>query len=138
MTALRGLQYLEIPFEKIFEPIMIINSDSIITYCNQPFLDLIDRKEDDILNKHITSIFPNEIYARDFIEKLFQIHNQKFPLQIQTKLLYKNGTVVPVIITASPFHKSLKSTNYLLIAHSNTANPNQCIEEVLEEIPFPF
>lgn len=92
-------------FEKATEAIIIADAESgIILECNQAASELVERTKDEMVGQHETILYPlqgGESFTKVFREKAIKSSTQKRGIQLDTKVITKDGKIKDVSINAN-------------------------------------
>lgn len=93
-------EYTDNIIRSMIESLIVVNNDAIIHKVNKATLDLLGYKENELLEQHLSIIFPStdSTSADIFISKLI---DHGYTSSIERAYLKKNGNEIPVIISGS-------------------------------------
>jgi PAS domain S-box-containing protein len=86
--------------EKLEEGLTLEDPDGIITFVNPKTLESLGYTEEEILGKHWSFIVPEKDHDESYIETAKR--SKGISSIYESSLLTKDGTIIPVIVTATP------------------------------------
>ncbi|MFH1625454.1 MAG: PAS domain S-box protein, partial [Pseudomonadota bacterium] len=91
--------YLESLIEGITDPFAVVDEKGIVTYVNQPMLEMTGYKKEDILGQHASIVYPD---STDEARRIKRLLDEKGSIKnYETRFLTKDGREVPVIVSFS-------------------------------------
>ncbi|MED0875785.1 sigma 54-interacting transcriptional regulator [Bacillus mobilis] len=117
--------------------IVVVNHDGIITFSNQLFCSMLNKKENEIIGEHISTIIPDRknlvVNQGDSLYKYeCKIGNQEFI--VNESRVYQSGKEGGTIVILENKEKSIQSLENTISRYENTLNLlSECILGVNEQ-----
>ncbi|MFX0183015.1 MAG: PAS domain S-box protein [Candidatus Hodarchaeota archaeon] len=117
--------------EKMEEGVALEDTEGIITFVNPKTVNLLGYTEDDLVGKHWSIIVSEEFHSKH--ESEGRKRSNGISSTYESILLAKDGTRIPVIITATPIFSTAKEFEGVLVVITDITERKQ-VEEVKEEL----
>jgi len=109
--------------EKLEEGLTLEDPEGFITFVNPKTLETLGYTEDEIIGKHWSFIVPEEEREKSFIETAER--PKGISSTYESKVLAKDGSIIPVIVSASPIFSSTGEFQGVIVLSTNITERKQ-------------
>jgi PAS domain S-box-containing protein len=117
--------------EKMEEGVALEDAEGMITFVNPKTVKLLGYNEDDLVGKHWSLIVSEEFHSKHESES--RKRSKGISSTYESSLLAKDGTRIPVIITATPIISATEEFQGVLVVITDITERKQ-VEEVKEQL----
>ena len=114
--------------EKLEEGLTLENTEGFITFTNPKTLETLGYSEEELLGKHWSFIVPENDYEESHIETAKRAKG--ISSIYESNLLAKDGTIISVIVTATPIFSSAGEFDGVLVLSTDITERKRMEEEL--------
>ncbi|MFX0210909.1 MAG: PAS domain S-box protein, partial [Candidatus Hodarchaeota archaeon] len=114
--------------EKLEEGLTVEDPDGFITFANPKTLETLGYTEDELLGKHWSFIVPENDLDQSYVETAKRPKGMSSTYE--SNVLAKDGTIIPVIVSAAPIFSSTGDYQGVLVLSTDITERKQVEEEL--------
>ncbi|MFX1284602.1 MAG: PAS domain S-box protein [Promethearchaeota archaeon] len=114
--------------EKLEEGLTVEDPDGFITFANPKTLETLGYTEDELIGKHWSFIVPEDDLDQSYMETAKR--SKGISSTYESNILAKDGTIIPVIVSAAPIFSSTGEYQGVLVLSTDITERKRVEEEL--------